>query len=60
MDSITQAALGAAVGEVVLGKKVGNKATLWGAFGGTLPDLDIFLNPFLTDVQSLVVHRGSG
>jgi len=58
MDSITQAALGAAVGEVVLGKKVGNKATLWGAFGGTLPDLDIFLNPFLTDVQSLVVHRG--
>ena len=30
MDSITQAVLGAAVGEAVLGKKIGNKAAILG------------------------------
>ena len=38
MDSLTQIVLGAAVGEAVLGKKVGNKAMLWGAIAGTIPD----------------------
>ncbi len=36
MDSLTQIVLGASVGEAVLGKKVGNKAILWGAIAGTL------------------------
>jgi len=58
MDSITQAVLGAAVGEAVLGKKVGNHALLWGAIAGTIPDLDVFLSPFLNEVERLVVHRG--
>lgn len=57
MDSVTQAVLGAAVGEAVLGKKVGNKAAAWGAAIGTLPDLDVLLNPLLNDVQQLVFHR---
>ncbi len=57
MDSLTQAVLGAAVGEAVLGKKVGNKAAAWGAVAGTLPDLDVLLNPFLNDVTQLVFHR---
>lgn len=57
MDSLTQAVLGAAVGEAVLGKKVGNKAAAWGAVAGTLPDLDVLLNPFLSDVAQLVFHR---
>jgi len=39
MDSVTQAVLGAAVGEATLGSRVGNKAPLWGAILGTLPDL---------------------
>jgi len=39
MDSFTQIALGAAVGEAVLGKKVGNRAMVWGAVGGTIPEL---------------------
>ncbi len=57
MDSITQITLGAAVGEVVLGKKLGNRAMLWGAFAGTIPDLDIFAN-FVTDsVSSTAFHR---
>ncbi len=58
MDSLTQITLGAAVGEVLLGKKLGNKAILWGAFGGTVPDLDIIGNFFMNDVQALAFHRG--
>lgn len=58
MDSFTQIVLGAAVGEAVLGKKVGNKALLWGAIAGTIPDLDIFLTPFFNDVDALYIHRG--
>ena len=45
MDTITQMALGAAVGEAVLGRKMGGRAMLWGAALGTLPDLDIIINP---------------
>ncbi len=58
MDSITQAALGAAVGEIVLGKKLGWKAVAWGAFFGTLPDLDILYSPFLDEAARLRWHRG--
>ena len=41
MDSLTQIVLGAAVGEAVLGKKIGTRAMLWGAIAGTIPDLDV-------------------
>ena len=41
MDSVTQIVLGAAVGQAVLGSKVGNKALLYGAVAGTIPDLDV-------------------
>ncbi len=58
MDSITQAALGAAVGEAVLGRRAGGKAAAWGAFFGTLPDLDILAYPFLDPAQELLFHRG--
>ena len=46
MDSLTQIVLGAAVGEAVLGKKVGNRAMLWGAVAGTIPDLDVGAFPY--------------
>ena len=58
MDTITQIALGAAVGEAALGKKVGNKAVAWGAVGGTIPDLDVLIMPFVSEVQALAIHRG--
>ncbi len=58
MDSISQIVLGAACGEAVLGKKIKNKALFWGAIGGTIPDLDVFLNPFFDPVNALFVHRG--
>lgn len=57
MDSLTQIVLGAAVGEAVLGKKVGNKAVLYGAIAGTIPDLDIFASYFTDTVTALAIHR---
>ncbi len=57
MDSITQIVLGAAAGEAVLGKKVGNKAMLWGAIAGTVPDLDVLAKFFLDDVSMNEFHR---
>jgi inner membrane protein len=58
MDSLSQIVLGAAVGEAVLGKKIGNRALAIGAVGGTIPDLDIIANPFLSEMQALDFHRG--
>ncbi|MGB1205126.1 MAG: metal-dependent hydrolase [Chitinophagales bacterium] len=58
MDSITQFALGAAMGEAVLGKKIGNKAILWGGLAGTIPDLDIIFFPLMDEVGRLSFHRG--
>lgn len=57
MDSLTQIVLGAAVGEACLGKKVGNRAPLWGAIGGTIPDLDFVTSLFQGDFEYLVSHR---
>ena len=60
MDSLTQIVLGAACGEVVLGKKIGNKALFFGAIGGTLPDLDVFVGKWLysNEIQAMAFHRG--
>jgi inner membrane protein len=58
LDSLTQIVLGASVGEVVLGKKVGNKAILWGAIAGTIPDLDVLLRYFTDEISATQMHRG--
>lgn len=58
MDSLTQIVLGAAVGEAVLGKKVGNKAMLYGAIAGTIPDLDVLAKQFTDTTRALEMHRG--
>jgi len=58
MDSLTQIVLGAAVGEAVAGRKMGSKAALWGAVGGTIPDLDVFLRFFYDPLDAALVHRG--
>ena len=58
MDSLTQIVLGAAVGEAVLGKKVGNKAMLYGAIAGTIPDLDVIARYFTDTVTATEWHRG--
>lgn len=60
MDSLTQIVLGAACGEAVLGKKIGNKALLFGAIGGTVPDLDVFVGRWIysNEIDILAFHRG--
>ena len=58
MDSITQAALGAAIGQAVLGKRIGSKAALTGALVATIPDLDVFLRMFYSSYDMLCIHRG--
>lgn len=60
MDSLTQIVLGAACGEVALGKKIGNKAMLFGAIGGTIPDLDVILGGLLygNEIDAMAFHRG--
>lgn len=58
MDSLTQIILGAAVAEAVAGKKMGNKAAMWGAIAGTLPDLDVFLMQFYHPIDASLMHRG--
>jgi inner membrane protein len=45
------------LGDAVLGPKVGRKAMLWGAFLGTLPDLDVLI-PLDGPVEDFVYHRG--
>ncbi len=58
MDSLTQVAFGAAVAEATIGRKVGNKAILWGAIAGTLPDLDVFV-PLGDAVRDFTYHRSA-
>lgn len=57
MDSLTQAALGAALGEAVAGRRLGGiKALALGAALGTLPDLDVLI-PYGNAVDSFTRHR---
>lgn len=58
MDTLTHIVAGASIGEAVLGKKIGKKAMLWGALAGNAPDADAVMNFFISDVDSLVMHRG--
>ncbi|NNC86609.1 MAG: metal-dependent hydrolase [Bacteroidia bacterium] len=60
MDSLSQIVLGAAIGEAVLGRKAGNKAAMWGAVLGTIPDLDVVPgNLFIeSTIDRLLFHRG--
>jgi inner membrane protein len=58
MDSLSQIVLGAAVGNQVLGKKMGNKAILYGAIIGTMPDLDVLYGKFIDPLTATDIHRG--
>jgi inner membrane protein len=57
MDSLSQLALGAAVGIAVMGRRTAVwKAALWGGVCGTLPDLDAFIE-FGDAVRNMTYHR---
>jgi inner membrane protein len=58
MDSVTQVVLGGAVAQQTLGSKIGNRAVLYGAILGTIPDLDVFVGRFYNPVDALEIHRG--
>lgn len=58
MDSLSQAALGAAVACTIAGKGNMAKAALAGAAVGTLPDLDVLLLPFVSKLEGVSLHRG--
>src|SRR5688500_3156385 len=59
MDSVSQLALGAAVGVAVMGRRTALwKAALWGGIAGTLPDLDAFID-YGVAVRNMPYHRGS-
>jgi len=57
MDSVTQIALGAAVGGAVAGRQAGWRAFAWGAVAGTMPDLDTFYD-YGSPVDNFTWHRG--
>lgn len=57
MDSLSQAALGSAIGIAVLGRRTALwKAALIGAFYGTLPDLDAFIDHG-DPIRNMTFHR---
>ncbi len=57
MDSVSQFALGAAVGVAVMGRRTAAwKAALWGGVCGTLPDLDAFVDHG-DAVRDMTYHR---
>ncbi len=53
-----QAALGAAIGELLIGKRLGNRALAWGALLGILPELAVLVLPFLDTAGRLAWHQG--
>ena len=57
MDSLTQAALGAAVAVAVMHRRTAVwKAASWGAVAGTLPDLDVLIDHG-DPILNMVLHR---
>ncbi|MBP6623827.1 MAG: metal-dependent hydrolase [Chitinophagaceae bacterium] len=58
MDSVTHIVLGAAIGESLLGKKIGRKAAFIGALAKTIPDFDLFYTGLDDPRMYMCHHRG--
>ena len=57
MDSLSQIALGAAVGVASMGRRTALwKVALWSAVAGTLPDLDVLIDHG-DPIRNMVLHR---
>jgi inner membrane protein len=59
MEPVTQALLGAAVGEAVAGPTLGRRALVWGALIGMMPDLDVLAAPLHGGYGEWLYHRGT-
>ena len=57
MDTLTQIALGACIGQAIGYRKFGAKALVFGGLGGLIPDLDVFLTPFMGEHATWKYHR---
>ena len=57
LDSLTHIALGACIGEIMLSKKLGKKAMLWGALAQSFPDVDFIASFLLSPTADLNAHR---
>jgi len=58
MDPLTHLTLGACTGELLLGKKLGKKAMLFGAVAANIPDVDTVTGLFARGDHALLLHRG--
>ena len=58
MDTLTHIAIGACIGEALLGKRIGRRASLTGAFANSVPDLDFMAGLWLDTDDNLLAHRG--
>ncbi len=58
MDSLTHIAIGACIGDLFLGKKLGKRAMLYGAIAASLPDIDFIASFWLNTTDDLLAHRG--
>jgi inner membrane protein len=58
MDSITHIVLGATIGELVAGRRLGKKAMLLGAIAQSLPDIDFVASLWLDTSRDVLAHRG--
>ncbi len=58
MDPVSQALLGAAVGQAAFSRRLGRRALAWGALGGMLPDLDVVAVATHGPFGEFLYHRG--
>lgn len=57
MDPVSQAVLGAAAAQVVLQKRLGSRAWLYGAIGGMAADLDVLIRDDIDPLVAWTYHR---
>ncbi|MDR0724857.1 MAG: metal-dependent hydrolase [Prevotellaceae bacterium] len=59
MDSLTHILTGAAIGQMFSEKNDKSRRPLvWGAIAGSIPDLDAIVQPFISQENSMLFHRG--
>ena len=58
VDTVTQALLGATVGQAGFSHRLGRRALWWGAIAGTIPDLDVLAIAVDGPFAQLRYHRG--
>lgn len=58
MDSITHVVVGACLGEAIAGKKIGNRALVYGVVAHNFPDIDVITSLWMSADENLLAHRG--